>query len=184
MSTLIFIDSRIKGIDSLIAGLSKDDEFVILDENRNGLAQIASTLAQKNALDAIHIISHGSDGVLYLADQELTSDTIGSYATLLAEIGKSLKPDGDILLYGCNVAASRLGEAFVNDFSALTARDVAASTDLTGAASLGGNAILEYQSGVIASAPSVEADQWDSTGQLLTALPNTEGDPPALPGRQ
>jgi hypothetical protein len=35
-------------------------------------------------------------------------------------------PEADILLYGCNVAAGKSGQAFVNTFSNLTGADVAA----------------------------------------------------------
>src|SRR5262249_24309112 len=56
---------------------------------------------------------------------------------------------GDLLLYGCDVAAGAAGEQCIADLARLTAADVAASTDLTGATALGGNWALEAHTGPI-----------------------------------
>ena len=56
-----------------------------------------------------------------------------------------LAAGADLLLYGCDVAADALGQQMTGTLAALTGADVAASTDLTGAASRGGNWVLEYR---------------------------------------
>ena len=53
----------------------------------------------------------------------------------------------DILLYGCDLAQSNTGKAWVNELAQRTGADVAASTNLTGNASLGGDWNLEYSTG-------------------------------------
>ena len=63
----------------------------------------------------------------------------------LATLGGALSASGDILLYGCDVAAGADGLAFVNALANATGADVAASTDLTGAAVKGGDWVLEAQ---------------------------------------
>ncbi len=64
----------------------------------------------------------------------------------------------DILLYGCNVGADDDGQAFVESVARLTQADVAASDDLTDSAALGGDWVLEVQSGTVeAEAAGVEA---------------------------
>ena len=54
------------------------------------------------------------------------------------------KGGGDILLYGCDVAANAHGQKLVEEIHELTGADVAASTDETGSAALGGNWVLEF----------------------------------------
>ena len=91
------------------------------------------------------------------------------YSSALAKIGSSLNSAGDILLYGCNVAQGDIGQSFINTLAQLTGADVAASTDLTGAASLGGNSILEANSGVI-NASSLDLNNYQN---LLLVPVNT-----------
>ncbi|WP_445243932.1 DUF4347 domain-containing protein, partial [Microcoleus sp. S13_B4] len=59
--------------------------------------------------------------------------------------------NGDILLYGCDVAATETGNNFVKRLSELTGADVAASNDLTGNAVKGGDWDLEIVTGQIES---------------------------------
>jgi hypothetical protein len=56
------------------------------------------------------------------------------------------------------VAAGELGENFVNKIGYLTGADIAASTDLTGSALLGGNWNLEKLTGAIESPLAFQAD--------------------------
>ena len=84
-----------------------------------------------------------------LGSNELTTTKLDSRQADLKTIGQSLRPDGDILLYGCDIAAGSSGAAFVSALSRYTHADVAASTDATGAAKLGGDWTLERSSGHI-----------------------------------
>jgi hypothetical protein len=68
-------------------------------------------------------------------------------SAVLARIGAALSADGDILLYGCDVAADN--REFIDTLAALTQADVAASTDATGSAVLGGDWLLEANAGPI-----------------------------------
>ncbi|MFZ4526239.1 MAG: DUF4347 domain-containing protein [Chlorobium sp.] len=82
-------------------------------------------------------------------------------------MGSSLSPSGDILLYGCNVAAGAEGLAFVDALARLTHADVAASDDVTGAAALGGDWVLEVESGVVEDI-NVGVDGYDGTLSTYT----------------
>ena len=92
---------------------------------------------------AIHLLSHGAPGSLVLGAAVLNSANLADYSTSLAQIGSHLTGTGDLLIYGCNVAQGEEGMAFVDALSAYTGADVAVSEDLTGAAVLGGDAVLE-----------------------------------------
>jgi Ca2+-binding RTX toxin-like protein len=68
-----------------------------------------------------------------------------------------LSAQGDIHLYGCDVAQGAKGEQFVQAIAQLSQADVAASKDLTGASAAGGNWTLEYAVGQIETSVLVPA---------------------------
>lgn len=152
---LLVIDSQVGNWQSLAADVGTDTAVLILDSGSDGLTQISAyltTLAvniQNFPLQSLQIISHGSAGSISLGSTTLTTDNLQQYTSQLTTIGNALTATGDILLYGCNVAADTVGLDFINQFAALTSADVAASTDLTGATALGGNWVLEAATGTI-----------------------------------
>ena len=74
---------------------------------------------------------------------------IDDYEEQLIQIGQHLTEDGDILLYGCEVAKGETGQAFIERLSQLIGADVAASANLTGSEDLGGDWLLEVHMGAI-----------------------------------
>lgn len=147
--SVLFVDSKVKNYQTLLAGLSSDVEVHLLNAVEDGVLQMADILKGRTGLDAIQILSHGSSGALALGSGFLNTDNVAFYAEALGQIGSALSETGDILLYGCDVAQGATGLAFIDQLSALTGADVAASDDLTGAAALGGNWILEANTGMI-----------------------------------
>ena len=153
MSTnIVFIDSRVSNYQTLIDGFTQPLEVYVLDSQSAGLEQILAQLHGRTGIDALHLISHGSQGALYLGNSVVSSTNFNDYVAQLAGIGNALSPTGDILLYGCNVAQGDAGLAFIQQLAAATAADVAASTDVTGAAALDGDWVLEQSSGSIEAA--------------------------------
>ena len=146
---IVFIDSRVNDIQSLIAGLGPDTQWVMVDANQDGIAQMQAALAGLSGLDSIQVVSHGSVGTLVLGTTVLNASSLGSYETQLKAIGTSLSATGDLMLYGCNVAQGDAGVRFMDALAQATGADVAASTGLTG---LGGNWILEATSGAVEAA--------------------------------
>ena len=148
---LIFVDTAVEQLDELIAALPTDGsyELIFIDPTRGGLEQLAEVLSERSQVDAIHILSHGADGQISLGDELLDQALLGQRVNELQTIGDGLKSGGDILFYGCNLAESELGQQFVQRFSELTGADAAASDDVTGSSSLGGDWDLEYHWGVI-----------------------------------
>lgn len=59
---IVFIDSRVTNYQLLIDSLSELVQVFILDGNADGLSQIAAELQRRTGIDAIHVISHGSQG--------------------------------------------------------------------------------------------------------------------------
>lgn len=149
--SVLFVDSKVKDYETLLASLGSDVEVYLLNADEDGVLQMADILKGRTGLDSIQIISHGSSGALALGSGFLNNDNVLFYANTLGQIGSTLSATGDILLYGCDVAAGDLGLSFINQLSAMTDADVAASDNLTG---YKGDWTLESVTGQIES-PSV-----------------------------
>ena len=156
MTALYFVDPSVSDYSSLAAGFGPDAEVVVLQAGQDGLRQIADWLTAHavSGLDALHIFSEGAPGTLVLGNAAVTAETLAQQAALLATIGQSLSATADILLYGCAIGQGALGQAFIDALAQWTGADVAASTDATGAAALGGNWALEAHSGSIEATPA------------------------------
>lgn len=161
-TSVVFIDMSVEDPAAIVAATDPSAEIVYLYADQDGLTQIANYLNGRTGIDNIQLVSHGHDGELYLGDSVVSNANLSSYSTQLAQIGQSLSADGDILLYGCDVAQSPYGHQFVSNFASLTGADVAASDDTTGAAALGGDWDLEEQHGVIETA-ALSAPTWEYT---------------------
>ena len=185
---LVFIDTTLANWEILLAGFDSSVEVVLLNPEQNGLEQIAAYLSSQSSdpenaplYDAIHIYSHGDSGQLLLGNLALTQDNLSQYQTQLQILGNALTKTGDLLLYGCNVAEGETGQSFIEALSQYTQSDVAASTDLTGSALLGGDWVLEANSGSIESGNLLSADTQQGYAGVLSTFIGTGGDD-ALPG--
>ncbi len=120
---------------------------------RDGVDQITETLQLYKDVSAVHIISHGSEGMISLGSTDLDKEQLESRLAEISEWGKSLQSGADIFLYGCKVAAGDAGSEFVNLLASVTGAQVMASVDDTGSSQMGGNWRLEYSTGIIESMP-------------------------------
>ncbi|MGB8433711.1 MAG: DUF4347 domain-containing protein, partial [Burkholderiales bacterium] len=155
---LVFIDPRVPDAQQLLAALvgdadpSRKFEIIVLDTQRDGIVQITAALKSRMQLDAVHFITHGSDGAIQLGGTVLDAKALAANTDLISAWGGALKDDADLLFYGCDLASTARGRALVDWIADLTGADVAASTDKTGSAAQGGDWELEYRAG------NVEAD--------------------------
>lgn len=145
------IDTSLAGYKTLEAGVRAGVGIIEFDGSQDGLAQIAQWAATQSNYDAIHILSHGAQGVVDLGTMHLSESALSSAGTQqeLAQLGKALTSDGDLLFYGCDVGAGAQGTALLAGLAHATGADVAASTDATGAAAKGGDWTLETHAGKI-----------------------------------
>jgi hypothetical protein len=161
---ILFVSSSVREYQQLLDGISPNVEVIVLDATRDGVEQMAEILAGRTGIDAIHIISHGSQAELALGTAHLTLESMnGAYADELAVIGQSLSEKADLLIYGCDFGQGEQGAEAAMRLGQLTGADVAASTDDTGHATLGGDWKLEYQTGQIETDVAVSAafqEQW------------------------
>ncbi len=154
---IVFIEDNVPDLRTLIDGMGADKEVVILDSTKDGLRQIADAMAGRSDVDALHIVSHGVAGSVDLGSLLLDADNLGAHGAELQAIKQGMAAGGDILLYGCDIGAGSAGQTFVEQLAIATGADVAASSNLTGSAALGGDWNLEISSGHIESRGAVDA---------------------------
>ncbi len=148
---LFFIDSRVSDYEALINQIPEDSAWVLLSDNKDGIEQMATAVAGYSGLDSIQIISHGTEGKLYLGDTTLNNQNLANYTLQLKVIGDAISDTGDLLLYGCNVAGGSVGQSFINQLAVATGADIAASDDITSSVNFDGDLVLEKIAGQIDS---------------------------------
>ncbi len=163
---VVFIESSLADHQTLVDGVKAGVEVVLLDGGQDGLSQMAQWAQTHSGYDAIHVISHGAEGQVNLGTLTLNQATAAARSADLAAVGSALTQGGDLLLYGCDVATGQ-GHAFLALVADRSGADVAASTNPTGAAALGGDWILEQSTGPVDSRPVLDSAAIRQFSQLL-----------------
>lgn len=171
---VLFIDSRVPDLQAILAATRPGVKVVILNPDENGVAQMAKALEGEHGLASISVVSHGDEGVLLLGNGPLFSGNLEQYQAELQAIGAALGPDGDLLLYGCDVGEGDAGAQFLQALAQLTGADVAASNDSTGGAARGGDWDLEITTGQIEAPAVLDAQSLQGyDGSLVTVSVNS-----------
>jgi VCBS repeat-containing protein len=92
-----------------------------------------------------------------LDNRTIDAQIVADRHSEFAQIGEGLDVGADVLLYGCDVGSDARGLNFLKTLADATHRDVAASTNKTGASVAGGDWMLEATVGEIASSTSVNS---------------------------
>ncbi len=176
---LVFVDTNTPDYQQLLDDIlsqidpSRSFEIVILDASTDGVDTIGETLGNYKDIDAIHIISHGSDGILELGNNQLDLSYLLREKAQFELWKSAFSEEADILLYGCDLASSLAGERFIDTLSLLTGADVTASDDLTGHANLGGDYDFEYFTGAVEARTvftTAMQDRWVNTLDITSNL--------------
>jgi CshA-type fibril repeat protein len=149
--SLLVTDSAVENVQQLLQNTSKDVKVAIIDRAQNGVEILIQLLQQFSDLQQVHILAHGAPGRIYLGNTQLSQDTLQSYSEALRHIRQSreiCQSSLDLLLYSCNVAAGKVGKAFIESLHRLTGANIAASSVPVGSASLGGTWHLNTQTSV------------------------------------
>ncbi|MFN9744119.1 MAG: DUF4347 domain-containing protein, partial [Betaproteobacteria bacterium] len=174
---LIVVAANLPDSAQLVAGLRAaspgDVEVLTLAADRDALAQIGERLAQAGRpFDAVHLVSHAAPGRVDLGttagDRWLDEATLQARRDELARWSSGFTADGDLLLYGCDLAGSAAGQRLLAGLRDALDVDVAASADATGAAAQGGDWALEVTLGEVAPAAPLAATAWTHTLASVT----------------
>jgi Ca2+-binding RTX toxin-like protein len=165
---LVFIDSRVADFQTLVAGLSADTEWVLLDADQDGVRQMQAVLADRCHLASIKILAHGRPGALMIGAGELTCDSLDDHAEELATIGQALGGEGDVQIYGCEVGQGSEGRAFVRALAEAVGAHVGASSGIVGHAEMGGEWRLDVGQ---SSTAQLNLSEWQGLlGLTITPL--------------
>jgi len=170
---VVFIDTSVDNYQQLVDDIINNEdpdrqfELVLLNQSSDGVDRISESLAKFDGVDAIHIVSHGTEGAVKLGNVWLNSDNMSGYAGEIAQWSNSLTSSADILFYGCDLAGSDAGRALAESVATLSGADVAASTDDTGHAIFGGDWDLEFRVGAIETDVAVTDELQNAWGHVL-----------------
>ncbi|MCA9196662.1 MAG: DUF4347 domain-containing protein [Planctomycetales bacterium] len=161
---ILVIDANVESADLQAADIGTDTEVVMLNASESGIDQISRLLQQRTNVRSLQIISHGDSATIQLGSDVLNEQNLQSFSSQLKSWRRAFSHNADILLFGCQVGANQTGQLFIRQIAELTGTDVAASDDLTGDSTLGGDWILETTTGRI-EANFALSEKWMSQFQ-------------------
>ncbi len=186
-SEIIVIDAAVPELQALLDDLATNRpgaDVYVLNDQEDGVQQITRILEGRSGVSGIHLISHGENGSVRLGNTWLNAGNLDAYVAEIASWSDALTSDADLLLYGCDLAASENGRTLLSVLSVLTEADVAASDDDTGHARYGADWDLEYQTGAIeTSIATSEAFQDSWQRKLATISVTTTADESSANGQ-
>ena len=144
---LTVIDTGIEDWQTLANSVKEGAVLLIEKGDKNPLDTILSELKKLGSVESLNIISHGSSGQLHFSDKTISKESIEANKAKWQELGTYLDKDGDINLFGCNIAEGEIGREFISTLAELTKADVAASLNPTGDSKQGGDWELEVAIG-------------------------------------
>ncbi|MCP3666901.1 MAG: DUF4347 domain-containing protein, partial [Gammaproteobacteria bacterium] len=158
---LILIDTTLVDYQDLADAAGEGTHILLYDgniESADGVLERAVDYATNNqeTIDSISIMSHGLSGEFKLGNEWIGSEDLVDHADALHSLDRVMNDEGNIYLYGCNIAQNtEAGQALLDGLAEATQTDVFASDDATGvggdweleAASTGDEAELERDTG-------------------------------------
>lgn len=175
---LVIVDGAVAEADKSVLrrALKPSVQLVELDSSIAGLAQLINVLDGHKNLAAIHVVSHAQAGAILLGNSRITPETIQREVLAFAALKGAVREGGDLLFYGCDLAANDSGEELLDIISNNTGLDIAASNNLTGNAELQGDWDLEVTRGNIESTLAFsEKALRDFSGVLAPIVNGTYG---------
>lgn len=161
-NALVFVDAAVQDLTNVSAPINAGAELVLLDASEDGVAQIQRHLATRSGVQSVHVVSHGAAGQLQLGRTNLSLANLAQHAESIRGWGQVLANDADILIYGCDVAASDDGKELIKQISRLSGADIAASDDRTANSAQAGDWDLEYAVGDVTSPLALSFEAMDA----------------------
>ena len=136
---IFFIDELLPDLRTLLAGLPVGAEVHYLHPTQDGFESIQQVLAGRCGLVAVHLLTHGAPGKVFAGTATLCLASMPHYAGALEAVTNALVEDGELLVYGCEVAAGDSGQRFLQALRQATGLRVAAASHKVGFKEMGGN---------------------------------------------
>ena len=90
---LLFVDSSVDNIDTLISEVKSNTQVIRLDGQSNGISQITDTLANYQNVASLSVVSHGESGQLQLGASTVSSASLSNFRDDLQEWQTSAHTD-------------------------------------------------------------------------------------------
>ena len=173
---LVIVDDGVAETDKAVLrrALKPGVEMVHISSAAAGLPQLIAALEGHKNLAAIHIISHAEAGAILLGNSRITAENIQREVQAFAALNGAVREGGDLLFYGCDLAANKAGEELLDIISNKTGLDVAASNNLTGNSELQGDWDLEVKRGNIETALAFSEKSLKDFSRVLVASSGTK----------
>ncbi|WP_105264502.1 DUF4347 domain-containing protein [Pseudoalteromonas sp. T1lg76] len=178
---VMIIDASLPDKSTFYKALKPGIEVIEIDDQTPIFAQLNSKLAAYKSLDALHWVSHGSQGKIHVGQQQISAASLNDYVADIKRLGTKLSAGADIRFYNCNLAQGEQGIEFIELLSAHTGADIAASNDLTGASDKGGDWQLEIVQGDIDSESPFDALTLQDFSDVLATYVADDFCPDELP---
>lgn len=151
---LVFIDTTIPDHQQRLDAVRASDktrtfEVIVIDRSDDGVVIISSSLSRYQNIDAIHIVSRGTDSSLMLGSTPVDQHYLNKFSGIFSSWSDAFSASARIHLYGCGITSSVSGQSFVRTLARLTSTVVTTSEDATGQVSLGADWSVEYQNAAI-----------------------------------
>ncbi len=117
--SLVVVDAAVNNYQYLLTNRLLGIDVHILDGQQDGIAQL-QTLFQAKYLSSLHLICQGAPGQLQLGTTLLSEINLWVYADAIRQWRSSLSDNAEIFIYGCDLAANRVGQAFISWLKLLT----------------------------------------------------------------
>ena len=89
---IVILDPTVPEAHHLANGIKPGTATYLLESQPDAVEQITTILGQHTGITAVHIISHGSSGSLYLGTTELNSSNIDNYSPMALKKSQSRPP--------------------------------------------------------------------------------------------
>src|SRR3989339_708268 len=157
--SFVFVDAHLEDIQTLSIHFPHEAKISFLNSEENLLTQIATQLKGQTNVAALHLITHGHSGAILLGKNGVSLETLPLYGKELLTISSAMSKEGELFLYGCEIAAGERGVAFVAMLQDVTGLKIAASTHKVGHEELGGSWDLDAAPDMM-MANALHVSQW------------------------
>lgn len=118
--SIVVVDAAANNYQYLLTNRLLGIDVHILDGQQDGITQLQTLLQQSQTLSSLHLICQGAPGQLQLGSTLLCEMNLWVYADDIRQWRSSLSDNAEILIYGCDLAANRVGQAFISWLKFLT----------------------------------------------------------------
>ena len=102
-------DSRLDDLNQLLGAVLPGTEVVVISPHSDAISQLSTLLSQRQNIQQLYLMAHGSPGRLWLGDREITSTTLRQINWRSA-----FAAGAEVLVYGCETAAGPDGLALLS----------------------------------------------------------------------